>query len=420
MDVYETLKPVMDALLEAKDLDGIMKAAYDVLGNPVILTDQSLITLAFHAETPIDDVSWNDNVTHGYSSDEFVERVYREGIMDRIAKSAHPIIVDTGVGELIRRMHCRVVINHKASASFGMLEEERPFDKQDPPLVEGICKVLSLELQRTSTTSEKPGGRYKGVLYSLLLGKDIESFSRSLLKPKRLGDSKSFAVLVIDNSLNPLESYYINSVRRSIEDIHPASMSFVVGDQQVLLLGIANEAAFESNLAALEELLARFGIYAGISTSFENPADIRKYYLQAVDALACGFTARTNSYQIASETPTPHVCRYSDFLTLIMLSKVEGCSSLEDFIVPEFHRLDEYDKTYGTNYKETLKLYCLKGRSIKAVASEMHIHRNTVSQRIAKISELLGSDVLTGKSAFEINLACYIDDYLRLFRKERG
>ena len=414
MDVYKALKPVLDALLEERGLDSIMKAAYDVLGNPVILTDQALITLAFHAETPVDDLSWIDNVSHGYSSDEFVERFYREGIMDRIAHSAHPIIVDTGVGEQTRRMHCRVVVNHKTSADFGMLEVERPFNKQDPLLVEGICKILSLELQRTSTTDERPGGRHKRVLYSLLIGKNARTISRSIIKPKRLGDSKSFRILVIDNSLNPLESYYVNSIRRSIEYINPESVSFVIGEQQVLLLGSTNETLFEGRLGALEELLSKFDIYAGISSLFEDISDIRKYYLQAEEALRIGFSARTSAYQILPETPFPHVCRYADYLIMIMLSKLDSCSSLDDFIMPDLRKLAEYDQANGTNYKETLKKYHLNGQSIKAVAADMGLHRNTVAQRLAKISELLGADVLAGESAFKINLAFYIEDYLQL------
>jgi len=420
MDTYEALKPVMDALLDAKGLDSIMKAAYDVFGNPVILTDPALITLAYHAETPVDDVSWNDNVSHGYSSDDFVERFYREGIMDRIAHSSHPIIIDSGIGEQIRRIHFRVAIDHNTFATFGILEVDRPFGKDDLQLVEEICKILSLELQRISKTGEKHGGRYKGVLYSLLLGKEIGSFSRSLVNPKRFGDSKAFSVLVIDNSLKPLDSYYINSIRRSMENVHPESMSFEIGDQQVLLLGIANEEVFESRLSTLDGLLSRFEIYAGISSMFDNPAEIRTYYLQAVDALMSGFAVQTGDSKLLQRAQLPHMCRYADYLVPIMLSKLENCSDLDDFVVPEFRRLGDYDKTHGTNYTETLKRYFLSGQSIKAVASDMRIHRNTVSQRLAKASKIIGADVLGGLTSFEINLSCYIDEYQHLLKKGKG
>ena len=70
----------------------------------------------------------------------------------------------------------------------------------------------------------------------------------------------------------------------------------------------------------------------------------------------------------------------------------------------------ESDRTHGTEYLETLRMYLRHDGSIKAMAEEMYIHRNTILYRMAKIKELLGSSLETPQERVDYIIACMIQD----------
>ncbi|URN10659.1 helix-turn-helix domain-containing protein [Actinomadura madurae] len=73
----------------------------------------------------------------------------------------------------------------------------------------------------------------------------------------------------------------------------------------------------------------------------------------------------------------------------------------------------EYDERRGTSLVQTLEAYFGTGGSLSRTAERLHIHVNTVSQRLERIARLLGDDWQTPERALELQLA------LRLHRLSR-
>lgn len=65
----------------------------------------------------------------------------------------------------------------------------------------------------------------------------------------------------------------------------------------------------------------------------------------------------------------------------------------------------DYDTRRGTGLTETLEAYFSAGAQQSKAAEHLHIHVNTVTQRLDRISRLLGSDWQTPARALEIQLA---------------
>ena len=57
---------------------------------------------------------------------------------------------------------------------------------------------------------------------------------------------------------------------------------------------------------------------------------------------------------------------------------------------------------------ETLFCYLKNNGSVKAVADEMFIHKNTIVYRMSKIKELLQADLELGEERMAYYLACLI------------
>lgn len=78
--------------------------------------------------------------------------------------------------------------------------------------------------------------------------------------------------------------------------------------------------------------------------------------------------------------------------------------------------LIEYDQSTGTEYLKTLRVYLETGKSYIASAEILFVHRNTVLQRIRKISELLDIDLRD----FDVTNEYYLMLKILEYEKERN
>lgn len=76
--------------------------------------------------------------------------------------------------------------------------------------------------------------------------------------------------------------------------------------------------------------------------------------------------------------------------------------------------LIDSDQNTGTEYLKTLKVYIETDKSYMASAEILFVHRNTVLQRIKKITELLEVDLRD----FEVTSEYYL--MLRILEYEKG
>ena len=90
---------------------------------------------------------------------------------------------------------------------------------------------------------------------------------------------------------------------------------------------------------------------------------------------------------------------------LYMLDDPLLLKSLSDDLL---HPLLEYDAQHGGGYLETLESYLRNSGSIKAMADELFIHRNTILYRMTNIKKLLGSTLEDSRERMMFAIACMI------------
>jgi DNA-binding PucR family transcriptional regulator len=81
--------------------------------------------------------------------------------------------------------------------------------------------------------------------------------------------------------------------------------------------------------------------------------------------------------------------------------------------VPGFVRsvigcLLDYDARKGTDLVQTVEAYFSSGGNVTKAKDALHVHVNTVTQRLDRITNLLGDDWQLGERALEIRLAVYL------------
>ncbi len=89
------------------------------------------------------------------------------------------------------------------------------------------------------------------------------------------------------------------------------------------------------------------------------------------------------------------------FAGLIVGSAPDVTAYVEQIIGP----VAAYDAKRGTDLVDTLEAYFAAGRSPRAAAKDLHVHTNTVVQRLDRIAALLGSDWGEPERSLEVQLA---------------
>ena len=87
------------------------------------------------------------------------------------------------------------------------------------------------------------------------------------------------------------------------------------------------------------------------------------------------------------------------------------------FVDRQLGALVRYDRDNDAGLVETLDRYFECNCSVKQVADQMHIHRNTVNKRIQLIKELLTDNTLKGMDRTNLEMAIIAE---KIFGQEGG
>ncbi len=99
-------------------------------------------------------------------------------------------------------------------------------------------------------------------------------------------------------------------------------------------------------------------------------------------------------------------------LTRLLLGE-NGPEELRGFLATTIGPLLDYDAQRGTSLVETLEAWFAGGGRLKDTGAALHVHPNTVSQRLDRVADLLGDDWRAPERALDLQLA------LRVHRLQR-
>jgi DNA-binding PucR family transcriptional regulator len=92
---------------------------------------------------------------------------------------------------------------------------------------------------------------------------------------------------------------------------------------------------------------------------------------------------------------------------------------VEGFVRSMIGPLADYDAQRFTEFIPTLRAYFDARGSITQTAERLHVHPNTVTRRLERISELLGAGWQQSERAFEIQLALRLSRIQHVLQKRR-
>ena len=172
------------------------------------------------------------------------------------------------------------------------------------------------------------------------------------------------------------------------------------------LLIVFNESKIsaEDVCAQLERFLGIHQLSACMSMEFSSLLELRYVY---EDTLVCLKLAMRKA-------PSVRMHRAERYIDLAFLSKCREYFPLEQYYLEGFSRLHDFDEENEKGYLNTLTAYLNNNMSVSAAAKEIFMHRNTMTQQLDKIEEILGVPLKDKEMCWYLQLCLKIHELLEL------
>jgi GAF domain-containing protein len=363
---------LMSLLLSGADLDTVAQAAADALDSTVQVRDPASRIMTATADLPdLDDAalartSWEAHV-QGTSV------VHGEGTW------VAPVVAGAeNLGFVVVRPTTELV-------------------GEDEQLVRLVTQTFALQLllQRGTALTQAP---VHDALFNELLALPGRGPQQARHLEQRLGgigmDLSEPHVLL---ALHPEGGGYGRAIVWACSYAHAHAGLKTVQDGYILLLLPGTDASAIARSVG-GELTAMLGrpVTVGSAGPGRGPGDVGRLHTEAVRCLET----------LATLDATGSTASLSDLGFMgLLLSEVHD---VRGFIDTAIGRVLDYDRRHATELTETLKAYFATGASPRKAAETLHVHPNTVTRRMERVTALLGSEWRQPGRVLDIQLALRI------------
>ncbi|MCD9594781.1 CdaR family transcriptional regulator, partial [Streptomyces sp. 8ZJF_21] len=142
------------------------------------------------------------------------------------------------------------------------------------------------------------------------------------------------------------------------------------------------------------------GASAPVPAPAARPGDVAAGYAEARRCLA--------ALRVLDRAGQGAAAEDFGFLGLLLAGTREGApagTGVQDFVQRTVGAVIDYDERRGTELIRTLDAYFAGGMSPARTKDALHVHVNTVAQRLERIGRLLGPDWQSPARSLEIQLA---------------
>ena len=266
-----------------------------------------------------------------------------------------------------------VILDGAPVAHIRVAATDDPLSAVDVRAIEQAAVVTALELLRARTAAEVEQ-RLRGSLVADVLGSDPGSLPAIVDRARRLGWDLAGTQTLIGLRCNDTEAllaaadrFFRHATQRPLSAVHR-------GD--VILLWPSG-AAVETT-RRLVDTVAMTGVIAAVS--------------RTVDAagLPATFRAVRGALDLAAGAGAPAVIDLTQLTVDQLLLELGDTARLTEFATSVLGRAMDYDRTRSTALLDTARVVIDAGLDRRAAATRLHLHHNTVAQRMRRLEELTG------------------------------
>lgn len=391
-------------LTHASSLQQICDLTYEVMGNPVFISDMAHTILAYTKCVEVDDVTWQRHIVRADLDRNTISQTREvSAVHETSAETRMPVVVTDGQVPFPRLIKA-LVSEGRPIGVMVLTAYLRPLRQEDIQLMELISSFAEVRMQKEHYHITADENAVENYLIQLLEG---TQYTREQVDKRLnvLGVSVRTDTYVLCICPSKTAERAGESLSPMLEDFRhlPFSHTFLFNSTLVCIYSCdQNISNWTEQASKLTELLTRWDLVAGVSRRVDGLERLREYYQQAQSTL--GLACRLQRKFL--------YCRYDD-LSSFQLFRCIPVEKLTLYCHQKIQELGEYDRNHNTELCATLQVYLEQTKSLVHTAEILFIHRNTVRYRINKCMELLGSDLEDGNEIFAFILSLRILEYQR-------
>jgi hypothetical protein len=388
---------LMEALIQSKPTRDILNICSEFFQNHVMLFDSMLNIIEYSSSYLPDenDLEWKETFETSRVSLRVFNEIRRLNLTNSPATSFASEYVKLRP-DFPNRISCAIYHVSRRIGTLSVTESNKPLSAYQAKVLDHISSVVSSTIIRRYASLFDSMQALRSMFIGMLSGvePDQHNVARTLkLVNWNIKDKYCLVIISIPEIRNDISKifYYLYEY----ENTFPDCVGFIFLDNILLLLHNDTEAMMAKCTPKLEKLLMTHDAVCGISVPFCSITQINAQYINARLAIQIG-------------TKDERIRVLKDYLDEHLVRLVAGATS----IIPLCHRgviqIMEYDKENGTEFLTSLEVYLRQNRSLKSAATELFIHRNTLSYRLRCIENIVTMNLENSHERLHVLLSCIV------------
>lgn len=406
----------MKAVCEGKDLKYVISHGGAMLKVPVFLLNACYGVICSNTDYLINDVYIDEMLTNGSLSVDSVEKLFgmkahqtndqpaQMALLSKITQNTYNI-------ETVKYKDSNIAFLMIVTNSTHSTIDVAYFTSKMADCIKGLLLRENIESLSTNTGFSS----FIGDVIELRLTETEEIENRLKLVNHPLNVFCS--CIVIQFSEEDARQLPYSCIISQLEQIMPGNNITVYDGDIVILFSYKDRTwHFELDYERLETLLNSYNAFAGMSNGTRHRDKIRTMYLLAKSTVRLGKVLRRDK----SKRIFTHE-EYSMYCIIDLCAKNFYEKYKHGDIVylshPAVVALTRYDHKYNNNLREILFHYLINDRNLIKTSKVLYMHRNTLLNKINKITEIVGESLDNGRLQLRLLFSClllrYYEDYMK-------
>lgn len=407
IDLASNISSIISTLVNGNSLNELVEIGSELLGNPIIVINSSYKVMAM-SDVDIDDQHWRYAKTHGYCNQKSINTYKFEGITRKVIESEAPILLTDGIAKNTHIILKKLVIENKIIGYIGVHIVNNEFVRNNLDTINLLADIISVEMKNKIYEEGFTNKAYESIIIDLLNNEiPIESVLKNRLKAANWSLKENFSLIKIPLSKSDHSIWFFDYFCSELTKRTTFCKFIKYHDSLVVLNNYDTQDEYKQEIDNIAYILKSNNIQGGVSSIFNKSEleNLKFFYKQASKAHEIGKLISKDS---------KHIYFYEDIALFHFFSKIKNKNELRMFCHPAYTKLLAYDKLNGTEYCNTLYEYILCANNVSASAEKLFIHRNTMSYRLNKISEITDLDLTNGKNIYKLYMSIKINKWLNL------
>ena len=405
---------ISELFLRCKSLDDLLDKAYQVLGYPIVITDDAQRILSMTSPA----------LTRNPAYRQILDMDYLPvGHPDAPLSKISPFSEDfpsVYLGDDARpSIVCKeLLVGGSLKGYLHILAFDHKIKEDDLYLIELLCNLAASHFIEYKNTIRADRNDMKARYFRNILNHKCGNPDQILEQQKKLAlsfDQYIYTLIIMFKRDADSKRISFPDLGRQLADRLPKGHSFIHRNTLFLLFSLDDirkdlTPIFEDILPTLEE----YGLVMGVSYPGKSIIHLRSQASQALSALQIGSGLDRNQ----------SIFFYRDFSIYRMLEISAESDSLRNFVLPQFNLLREHCSKNGDSLLTTVRVYLESQCNKSKTAEKLFTHPNTIKYRLSQAEEIMGLKLDDPENILNLMLSFKILNYARHFppgdpRKEK-